>query len=57
VPLRPDQQTGHDKSVRHLRRRGARALYVSACGTGKTLVATWVAETLQARLTFAPARN
>lgn len=52
LPLRPDQADGHDRTVRHLRRPGTRALYVSACGTGKTLVAIRVAGTLECRLTL-----
>ncbi|MFD3457007.1 DEAD/DEAH box helicase family protein [Streptomyces sp. NPDC058691] len=50
--LRPDQQTGHGRAVRHLRRAGMRGLYVSACGTGKTLVGVRLAGTLGSRLTL-----
>ncbi|WP_052742968.1 DEAD/DEAH box helicase [Streptomyces mangrovisoli] len=48
--LRPDQQRGLDAVVRHLRRPRSRALYVSATGTGKTLVAIRAADALDARL-------
>ncbi|MDX2650373.1 hypothetical protein PV341_43850, partial [Streptomyces sp. PA03-1a] len=43
--LRPDQQAGLDRAVRHLHRPGTRGLYVSACGTGKTLVGIRLAST------------
>ncbi|WP_405649630.1 Helicase associated domain protein [Streptomyces sp. NBC_01386] len=46
--LRPDQIKGLEAVVRHLRRAG-RALYVSATGTGKTLVAIRAADALAAR--------
>lgn len=46
VTMRPDQQNGHDRAVRHLHRPGARGLYVSACGTGRTRVAVRLAGTL-----------
>ncbi|WP_407563111.1 DEAD/DEAH box helicase family protein [Streptomyces sp. 184] len=49
-PLRPDQQRGLNAIVRHLRRPRSRALYVSATGTGKTLVAIRTADALDARL-------
>lgn len=38
------------RAVRHLRRPGTRALYVSATGTGKTLVSIRIADALDARL-------
>lgn len=50
VELRPHQVRGRDAAVRHLRRPGSRGLYVAATGTGKTLVAIRIAETLAARL-------
>ncbi|WP_089229235.1 DEAD/DEAH box helicase [Actinacidiphila glaucinigra] len=50
--LRPDQQAGLDRAVRHLHRPGTRGLYVSACGTGKTLVGIRLAGTLGSRLTL-----
>ncbi|WP_049566359.1 DEAD/DEAH box helicase [Streptomyces sp. SBT349] len=49
VSLFPHQQEGLRHAVRHLRRPGSRALYVSATGTGKTVVASRVADALQAR--------
>ncbi|MFJ8719511.1 Helicase associated domain protein [Streptomyces violaceus] len=48
--LRPDQVRGLNAVVRHLRRPNSRALFVSATGTGKTLVSIRVADTLEARL-------
>lgn len=48
--LRPDQIRGLNAAVRHLRRPNTRALYVSATGTGKTLVSIRVADALEARL-------
>ncbi|GAA1545371.1 hypothetical protein GCM10009730_63080 [Streptomyces albidochromogenes] len=51
-PLFPDQVRGRDAVVRHLRRPGTRAQYISATGTGKTLVAIRVALALRARLTL-----
>ncbi|MGW7291727.1 Helicase associated domain protein [Streptomyces xiamenensis] len=48
--LRPDQEQGRAAAVRHLRRPNTRALYVSATGTGKTLVSIRIAEDLNARL-------
>jgi superfamily II DNA or RNA helicase len=50
VELRPHQVEGRDAAVRHLRRPGTRGLYVSATGTGKTLVAIRIAEALAVRL-------
>ncbi|MDX2854218.1 Helicase associated domain protein [Streptomyces sp. PA03-3a] len=50
--LRPDQQAGLDRAVRHLHRPGTRGLYVSACGTGKTLVGIRLADSLGSRLTL-----
>lgn len=50
--LRPDQQAGLDRAVRHLHRPSSRGLYVSACGTGKTLVGIRLAGTLASRLTL-----
>ncbi|MDX2854439.1 Helicase associated domain protein [Streptomyces sp. PA03-3a] len=50
--LRPDQQAGLERAVRHLHRPGTRGLYVSACGTGKTLVGIRLAGTLGSRLTL-----
>lgn len=52
VTMRPDQQNGHDRAVRHLHRPGTCGLYVSACGTGKTLVAIRAAGTLGSTLTL-----
>ncbi|WP_406274950.1 DEAD/DEAH box helicase family protein [Actinacidiphila glaucinigra] len=52
VVLRVDQQAGLDRAVRHLHRTGTRGLYVSACGTGKTLVGIRLAGTLGSRLTL-----
>ncbi|MFG3016155.1 Helicase associated domain protein [Streptomyces cinerochromogenes] len=49
VSLFPHQQEGLHRAVRHLRRPGSRALYVSATGTGKTVVASRIADALQAR--------
>ncbi|MFC9606270.1 Helicase associated domain protein [Streptomyces niveus] len=48
--LRPDQKHGLKAAVRHLRRPNTRALFVSATGTGKTLVSIRVADALAARL-------
>jgi superfamily II DNA or RNA helicase len=50
--LFPDQVRGRDAAVRHLRRPGTRAQYISATGTGKTLVTIRVALALRARLTL-----
>ncbi|MFI1098750.1 Helicase associated domain protein [Streptomyces sp. NPDC020917] len=52
VVLRADQQAGLKRAVRHLHRPGTRGLYVSACGTGKTLVAIRLAGTLGSQLTL-----
>ncbi|QOV33101.1 Helicase associated domain protein [Streptomyces ferrugineus] len=49
-PLFPDQAEAVSRLVLHLRRAGTRALYVSATGTGKTLVSIRVADELGARL-------
>ncbi|WP_329536857.1 DEAD/DEAH box helicase family protein (plasmid) [Streptomyces sp. NBC_01450] len=48
--LFPDQAEAAERLVRHLRRAGTRGLYVSATGTGKTLVSIRVADELGARL-------
>ncbi|MEU6655744.1 Helicase associated domain protein [Streptomyces sp. NPDC046900] len=48
--LFPDQVEAVERLVRHLRRAGTRALYVSATGTGKTLVSSRAANELDARL-------
>jgi superfamily II DNA or RNA helicase len=48
--LFPDQEQGVRRAVRHLRRPGTRALYVSATGTGKTLASIRIADELGARL-------
>ncbi|MGW4937321.1 Helicase associated domain protein [Streptomyces sp. NPDC004166] len=48
--LFPDQVEALERVVRHLRRAGTRALYVSATGTGKTLVSCRAAEEFGARL-------
>jgi superfamily II DNA or RNA helicase len=48
--LFPDQGEAVVRLVRHLRRAGSRGLYVSATGTGKTLVSIRVADALGARL-------
>ncbi|MEV5676460.1 Helicase associated domain protein [Streptomyces sp. NPDC052179] len=47
--LRPDQQQAVDSGVRGLKRPGSRGHMVSACGTGKTLIALRTAEALGAR--------
>ncbi|MFD7225487.1 Helicase associated domain protein [Streptomyces sp. NPDC059892] len=44
--LRPDQQAAVDSGVRGLRKPGSRGHMVSACGTGKTLIALRTAEAL-----------
>ncbi|MEU9117265.1 Helicase associated domain protein [Streptomyces sp. NPDC048483] len=49
-PLFPDQAEAVKRLVRPLRRAGARGLFVSATGTGKTLVSIRVADELGARL-------
>ncbi|MFF4534497.1 DEAD/DEAH box helicase family protein [Streptomyces sp. NPDC001407] len=46
--LRPDQQQAVDSGVRHLKKPGSRGHTVSACGTGKTLIALRTAEALNA---------
>ncbi|WP_405192627.1 DEAD/DEAH box helicase family protein [Streptomyces anthocyanicus] len=48
--LFPDQVEAVERLVRHLRRPGSRGLFVSATGTGKTLVSIRVADGLGARL-------
>ncbi|GCB53520.1 DEAD/DEAH box helicase [Streptomyces sp. NL15-2K] len=48
--LFPDQAEAVKRLVRHLRRAGTRGLYVSATGTGKTLVSVRVTDGLGARL-------
>ncbi|MEU9523300.1 DEAD/DEAH box helicase family protein [Streptomyces sp. NPDC048224] len=48
--LFPDQAEAVTRLARHLRRAGTRALFVSATGTGKTLVSIRVADGLGARL-------
>ncbi|MEY9490889.1 superfamily II DNA or RNA helicase [Streptomyces calvus] len=48
--LFPDQAEAVERLVRHLRRPGSRGLYVSATGTGKTLVSIRVADQLGAHL-------
>ncbi|MFD5836174.1 Helicase associated domain protein [Streptomyces collinus] len=48
--LLPDQAEAVQRLVKHLRRPGSRGLYVSATGTGKTLVSIRVADELGARL-------
>ncbi|MFJ8547165.1 DEAD/DEAH box helicase family protein [Streptomyces sp. NPDC093586] len=48
--LFPDQVEAVERLVRHLRRPGTRGLFVSATGTGKTLVSVRVADGLGARL-------
>ncbi|MFE9292085.1 DEAD/DEAH box helicase [Streptomyces olivaceus] len=50
VRLFPHQQLGLRRASRHLLRPGSRALYVSATGTGKTLVASRLVDALNARL-------
>ncbi|MFE9253500.1 Helicase associated domain protein [Streptomyces sp. NPDC007088] len=50
ISLFPHQKRGLDAVVRHLRRPRSRALYVSATGTGKTLVSIRAADALDARL-------
>ncbi|MFI6210131.1 DEAD/DEAH box helicase family protein [Streptomyces sp. NPDC051041] len=48
--LFPDQAEAVEQLVRHLHRPGTRGLFVSATGTGKTLVSIRVADRLGARL-------
>ncbi|MFG2684136.1 Helicase associated domain protein [Streptomyces sp. NPDC048392] len=50
VRLFPDQAEAVERLVRHLHRPGTRGLFVSATGTGKTLVSIRVADGLGARL-------
>ncbi|KUO15919.1 DEAD/DEAH box helicase [Streptomyces dysideae] len=50
VRLFPDQAEAVERLVRHLRRAGSRGLFVSATGTGKTLVSIRTADGLGARL-------
>jgi superfamily II DNA or RNA helicase len=57
VTMRPDQQNGHDRAVRHLHRPGTRGLYVAACGTGKTLVGIRLAGTPGSQLTLVGCRR
>ncbi|GHH31714.1 DEAD/DEAH box helicase [Streptomyces lanatus] len=52
VPLHEDQQQALSKILKHLNRPGTRGLYVSATGTGKTLVASRAARQLARRLLF-----
>ncbi|AKH80823.1 helicase [Streptomyces sp. CNQ-509] len=57
--LRPDQQAAVDSGVRGLRKPGSRGHMVSACGTGKTLIALRTAEALGIRflLVVVPSRD
>ncbi|MFF8911391.1 DEAD/DEAH box helicase family protein [Streptomyces olivaceoviridis] len=57
--LRADQQRAVDSGVRGLRKPGSRGHMVSACGTGKTLIALRTAEALNARflLVAVPSRD
>ncbi|MFF7369773.1 DEAD/DEAH box helicase [Streptomyces tricolor] len=48
--LFPDQTEAVKRLAGHLRRAGTRGLFVSATGTGKTLVSMRVADELDARL-------
>ncbi|MGC5040090.1 Helicase associated domain protein [Streptomyces sp. DT190] len=48
--LFPDQAEAVERLARHLRRAGTRGLFVSATGTGKTLVSIRTADALAARL-------
>ncbi|MFD0228094.1 Helicase associated domain protein [Streptomyces hirsutus] len=48
--LFPDQAEAVKRLVRHLRRAGTRGLFVSATGTGKTLISIRVADELGAQL-------
>ncbi|MEV0936382.1 Helicase associated domain protein [Streptomyces phaeochromogenes] len=52
LPLHADQQQALRKILKHLNRPGTRGLYVSATGTGKTLVASRAAQQLARRLLF-----
>ncbi len=49
LALRTDQQEGIANTVRHLRRPHTRGHVVSACGTGKTLLALRASEELEVR--------
>ncbi|MGW2892456.1 Helicase associated domain protein [Streptomyces griseoruber] len=49
-PLFADQAEALSRLARHLRRPATRALYVSATGTGKTLVSIRLADELDARI-------
>ncbi|WP_438948301.1 DEAD/DEAH box helicase family protein, partial [Streptomyces cellulosae] len=57
--LRADQQAAVDRGVRGLRKPGSRGHMVSACGTGKTLIALRTAEALDTRflLVVVPSRD
>ncbi|MEU2249768.1 Helicase associated domain protein [Streptomyces sp. NPDC019224] len=57
--LRPDQQAAVDSGARGLRKPGTRGHMVSACGTGKTLIALRTAEALDVRflLVVVPSRD
>jgi superfamily II DNA or RNA helicase len=57
--LRADQQAAVDSGVRGLRKPGSRGHMVSACGTGKTLIALRTAEALDTRflLVVVPSRD
>ncbi|MFF3396179.1 Helicase associated domain protein [Streptomyces sp. NPDC002669] len=57
--LRTDQQAAVDSGARGLRKPGSRGHMVSACGTGKTLIALRTAEALDARflLVVVPSRD
>lgn len=57
--LRADQQAAVDSGVRSLRKPGSRGHMVSACGTGKTLIALRTAEALDTRflLVVVPSRD
>ncbi|GAB2966332.1 Helicase associated domain protein [Streptomyces heilongjiangensis] len=57
--LRADQQAAVDRGVSGLRKPGSRGHMVSACGTGKTLIALRTAEALKTRflLVVVPSRD
>ncbi|MGN5376948.1 DEAD/DEAH box helicase family protein [Streptomyces lasalocidi] len=55
--LHPHQTEGLERAVKHLGRAGSRGLYVSATGTGKTLVAVRIADALEARLVWSSCRR
>ncbi|MFB7919450.1 Helicase associated domain protein [Streptomyces sp. NPDC056061] len=57
--LRTDQQAAVDSGVRGLRKTGSRGHMVSACGTGKTLIALRTAEALDVQflLVVVPSRD